>query len=1740
MRAPRFRLGLISFFAIFLSVVSARSQVTEAEALKYVREKVGPLVDRNKVPIIRAELDRAAGLFTEILSRRVSEHSVNTSEFFLVHSETINAYVITVRAPGQTRSKNLVFVTTEMLRAWLSGTSGKAFNQRLTELVGIQAHEFGHPNDKLDLSNGGIENHYGRAASQAIELRADYEGDFLLEEAGYPTDALHNALIRLTEIVNSRRGRKSSLVSGAGTHPDDELRLSVQRSRLTGKRLIKGQRKGEPINLDDATIAQAQKELSELIDPVSKIDYVPPLNMLAAAKRLKRLLVENRLELQTAEKREALALTLWFDQELEALPKDGVHRELEARRIFAEALLSTYPKSSGSLGFKSRFEEFDLSGTGYIKRVLNRRVPNHDLKDFRPHLLRVETLAILPQADLKEVLTRDLVALQNSFLAPAQRTRNLGFGSYISALEDWASSARSVAPLELIYETWVANPMDYLRRREDSLTPLEMEADRYLEAKALLSGLSRETHASSLNRVRTAALFEPIANRARARELELKQMQSPKGSHDSVPNHVVLPNRVVEFHVEFDRLMLGGNFNILARYRFAAAKHLKNPTPWFGKTEQFAARYYHYVWENRGYFAFKEMARNFEVDWNRVTAFAAPSIDVNARNAMIRKSVIEHFRALNLKRLDSALLPRYLDQNGKVFATGPAEGQHWRPPVWYSVEVERAFRKRPENADPQAPKNPKTEIASVPKGFKNLVRSFDQYIERVFLNSTLARNKEAFKKRFSPALQQAAAEVRKTKPETDWTFADFETINVRAFKIAFDLDLLTANGSEAAWKVFEKRTLWFQETYLELIERLNLGRENRADVLTKVFLIVAENLFVVENPNYQSEDMKPFLFLRHFYFTHGWLFKTAEDKSTPLAVRVFRELVRSGKVRNLPEMMDVILETSERATRYTDLEYSEALNSLRSVYAEEIAAALKTQTDRELFETFRRYANLLHSFQYNDARTGKRQNSVVNTDHFAAHLLAIWDKANWNPKERYQSFIELTNHWISPKTDELFQRFIRPMLKENEYDITIHRLLSQNRIYSETLRLELAEKQLNKMVERKQESKGGKELSVNDLFQSLEVFERMVPNDSAERDAVLENLGWKLQLLGSRLKAFVDDPKSTNWTKHNPRWIPVASAVSNLLSDLSVTDKINLLNFVVEYKQNSGLPEWLVNRFYASIVRDINSGSRAGITKEHVDHAARETTYHTREAFQRILDSTTALQRLPFIELILGSKNFELMSRENIYDQILERHLKFDPKSDDRLHLEAYLAVAKRHERAVTLGYFLAQSQDKVQGKKGSLKAVLEAFPPVGPKIGQRGRILGIFGPQYDEELEELKDNAKRMDRSEIEAQIRSALDPVERTAKIRILEIKGSASVGVVVIAEITFPGKGPIRAALKVQRPDLESQIETNMDLGRRFIKEVAVRKNQQPSKLFLALIDAMDDQFKTETDFREEAKATVLAQKLVREIRKGLNPKNYGGWTVDVPDVLSVIEPKKTFVAYQPIDGETFKSTIKNKSISESDRVALGELAAQVSLKMFFKYGVFDPDRHVGNGMVDLKTKVFYLIDLGQLTKYKKTRNPFSIDDRLALGEFMRAFKYRNVDMMITAISRMSVDATISPELRAKTKNALLEWVARETANPSENMRVSIRELVNIIYELGHKMRGDFTFGALNGLLTLAGENYVSPERFEAILQAEVKTLLLKKAPLTLPSIVAEQAGFLRARLTGGKGPQCEALFRSTATP
>ncbi|MBI5239043.1 MAG: hypothetical protein HY926_01085 [Elusimicrobia bacterium] len=214
-----------------------KASPAEQKVLDKVAEDLGPVIARDEAPVLYGVLETVFTRLGAAQQKLFPADAVSINHIHVVDTPVLNAFVYPIKAAGVRRSSNLVFITTGLLRKMLGGDAAGLKNG-IIRVVGVLAHELAHPLDNIDAE--GIMTNYGREiGSQAREVRADSEGAMIAKEAGYPVEGVYESLKLLFE---GERDEDSLAGSLAGTHPQNDLRLAMQRMLLTLDRYEKGVR----------------------------------------------------------------------------------------------------------------------------------------------------------------------------------------------------------------------------------------------------------------------------------------------------------------------------------------------------------------------------------------------------------------------------------------------------------------------------------------------------------------------------------------------------------------------------------------------------------------------------------------------------------------------------------------------------------------------------------------------------------------------------------------------------------------------------------------------------------------------------------------------------------------------------------------------------------------------------------------------------------------------------------------------------------------------------------------------------------------------------------------------------------------------------------------------------------------------------------------------------------------------------------------------------------------------------------------------------------------------------------------------------------------------------------------------------------------------------------------------------------------------------------------------------------
>lgn len=267
--------------AASLKPAALKASPAEQKVLDKIADELGPVIARSEAPVLYSVLETAFSRLSASQQKLFPADAVSINRVHVIDTPMLNAFVYPLKAPGVRRSSNMVFLTTGLLRKML-GDDPAGLKEGLVRVVGVLSHELAHPIDNIDAE--GILTNYGKEiGGQAREVRADSEGAMIAKEAGYPVESVYESLKRLFAGETADGGILSSMAS---THPQNDLRLAMQRMLLTMDRYEKGTH--VPVYPEDVS-PSVLAELSAIDQGAAAGRFHAPKDLAEALDRLQKL-----------------------------------------------------------------------------------------------------------------------------------------------------------------------------------------------------------------------------------------------------------------------------------------------------------------------------------------------------------------------------------------------------------------------------------------------------------------------------------------------------------------------------------------------------------------------------------------------------------------------------------------------------------------------------------------------------------------------------------------------------------------------------------------------------------------------------------------------------------------------------------------------------------------------------------------------------------------------------------------------------------------------------------------------------------------------------------------------------------------------------------------------------------------------------------------------------------------------------------------------------------------------------------------------------------------------------------------------------------------------------------------------------------------------------------------------------------------------------------------------------------
>lgn len=299
----------------------------------------------------------------------------------------------------------------------------------------------------------------------------------------------------------------------------------------------------------------------------------------------------------------------------------------------------------------------------------------------------------------------------------------------------------------------------------------------------------------------------------------------------------------------------------------------------------------------------------------------------------------------------------------------------------------------------------------------------------------------------------------------------------------------------------------------------------------------------------------------------------------------------------------------------------------------------------------------------------------------------------------------------------------------------------------------------------------------------------------------------------------------------------------------------------------------------------------------------------------------------------------------------------------------SYLDDLPPSERNVIISYIYATFADRREGSgraPATLKTVFEAMGPMGIKAGQFLRSSGRLSKEQAQDLDHFFSNALPPTRPMIYDDLAKATGAgLDGIAGVREMVGSGSINYGVRVTTEQGAD------AVARFRKPHVEGQIANENQRWERVIAKLSKSTNAEVRRLSSFLEEAREAAVSTlgkdgvELDLSHERRMYELAKKAYD------TPADKAtGFRIEavrpIADLQSKVpeDQQKLVSFYEYIESENFK----NLPQDQQQKLARQILGAE--LEAIFRKGAFDPDGHVGNWMVDVKSKRLVRIDYAQL--------------------------------------------------------------------------------------------------------------------------------------------------------------------------
>ncbi|QQE77665.1 AarF/ABC1/UbiB kinase family protein [Alicyclobacillus sp. SO9] len=382
----------------------------------------------------------------------------------------------------------------------------------------------------------------------------------------------------------------------------------------------------------------------------------------------------------------------------------------------------------------------------------------------------------------------------------------------------------------------------------------------------------------------------------------------------------------------------------------------------------------------------------------------------------------------------------------------------------------------------------------------------------------------------------------------------------------------------------------------------------------------------------------------------------------------------------------------------------------------------------------------------------------------------------------------------------------------------------------------------------------------------------------------------------------------------------------------------------------------------------------------------------------------------------------------------------------DRVGLADILRLPRR--------IFVGMSRQETLLTHERMRIVLERLGPTFVKVGQVASLRPDLLPKnIVTELGKLQDEVPPFEFDRVRSIVEDELSsPIEEAFAMFEETPLAAASLGQVHQAVLKT---GEV-VAVKVQRPGVETQIQTDLEI----LRDIAVRAEKHvESARHYRVTEVVDELARTvtkELDYVQEGRnADKVRENLQRDSHVYI-PKVYWEYTTQKVLVMEYVEGIKL-------------SNVDKLEEAGYNRDLLAERAAKAVFEQLLVHGLFHADPHPGN-IAALPDHQILFLDFGMVGK-------LSQEMRDELASLIIALMQKSTDLIVRALFRMGVvpsDVDLSKltrdidDLRDRYYDVPLSEVS---------LGESIRDMFSVAYEHGIRIPTDLTLVG-KALLTIEG--------------------------------------------------------------